>query len=259
MCGRYASTRSSADLATLFDAVDDTAGGFAPGFNLAPTVDVAVVRRSRSQESRVVTAARWGLVPPWLKDPSAGSRMFNARAETVMDKPAFRSAFQRKRCLIPADGWYEWRKLPGGKKQPYFMTAKSGEPVVFAGLWEAWGDSSQRLMTCSVLTTVAMGGFDLVHDRMPLLLSPDHFAAWLGEVEPAAGLLVPPDPELLDGLEIRPVGQQVGNVNNDGPGLIDRVEPPDGPAPTTDGEQPALFLLGDLPGHSDCSAGEPLI
>ncbi|MGH8882499.1 MAG: SOS response-associated peptidase, partial [Stackebrandtia sp.] len=153
MCGRYASTRSSADLATLFDAVDDTDGVLESSFNLAPTRDVPVIRVSHHRRERVVSAARWGLVPPWSKDPSIGNRMINARAESVATSRAYRVPFARKRCLVPADGWYEWRKLPDGKKQPYYVTPEDGEPLAFAGLWETWSRGDDRLMTCTVLTT----------------------------------------------------------------------------------------------------------
>ncbi|MGH8876131.1 MAG: SOS response-associated peptidase [Stackebrandtia sp.] len=232
MCGRYVSTLSPADLATLFEAVDDSGGEARPGYNLAPTQPVPVVRVSRSQEGRVVTAARWGLVPPWSKDPGIGTRMINARSETVATSRAYRSPFARKRCLVPADGWYEWRKLPGGGKQPYYMTAPQSAPLVFAGLWEHWGKGEESLMTCTILTTDAIGELDRVHDRMPLLLTPDRYAGWLGEEGDLAPgeLLAPPDTELVSSLEVRPIGRAVGNVRNDGPQLLEAVPDPEAPA-----------------------------
>ncbi|ADD44826.1 SOS response-associated peptidase [Stackebrandtia nassauensis] len=235
MCGRYVSTLSSSDLATLFEAVDDSDGEAGAGYNLAPTQTIPVVRVSRSQESRVVSAARWGLVPPWSKDPSIGVRMINARSETVATSRAYRSPFARKRCLVPANGWYEWRKLPAGGKQPYYMTAPGEDPLVFAGLWEHWGKGEESLLTCTILTTDALGGLDRIHDRMPLLLTPDRHAAWLGETESdPAELLAPPDTELVSSLEVRPVGRAVGNVRNDSPELLDRVPEPE--EPTKDDE-----------------------
>ena len=129
---------------------------------------------------RVLSVAKWGLVPSWAKDASGGARMLNARSESLVDKPAFRAAFARRRCLIPADGWFEWTpRTDGPGKQAYFMTAEGG--LVFAGLWEVWGVGDERLYTCTVVTTAALGQLTAVHDRMPLVLTRDRWAAWLGE------------------------------------------------------------------------------
>lgn len=234
MCGRYASTRSSADLAGLFDAVDDTDGAWSAGWNVAPTDRVPVVRRSRSADARVIDMARWGLVPPWSKDPSSGARMINARSETVATSRVYRVPFSRKRCLVPADGWYEWRRLPGGGKQPYFMTPADGTVLTFAGLWESWGRGEERLLTFSVLTTEAVGRFERVHDRMPLIVPAERRAGWLGEEEPVVDLLTPPASSLLAELDIRPVSRAVGNVNNDGPALVEPVPEPEERAAGTD-------------------------
>ncbi|MEV0645284.1 SOS response-associated peptidase [Phytomonospora sp. NPDC050363] len=222
MCGRYASTRSATDLAALFEAVDDTSGAIEPGFNLAPTRSVPIVRVSKSLESRAVSPARWGLVPRWAKDPGIGSRMFNARSETVTTSNAYKNAFKRRRCLVPADGWYEWQKLPDGTKQPFYMTYDDGEPLVFAGLWETWGEDP--LMSMTVLTTDAHGGLEDIHDRMPLVLTPDRWADWLGESDDVESLLLPPSLEVIAAIEARPVSKAVGNVRNDGAFLTDRVE-----------------------------------
>ncbi len=184
-----------------------------PSYNVAPTDRVRVVRRSRrahefsavgaatpslavatgARAGRVVSVVRWGLVPSWAKDPGIGSRMLNARAESLAEKPAFRAAFARRRCLVPADGWFEWtpkRNEPG--KQAYYMTPAGGGGLVFAGLWEVWGSGEERLYTCTVVTTAALGPLAAVHDRMPLVLPPERWSAWLGEeeTEPAA-LLAP--------------------------------------------------------------------
>ncbi|HZE38109.1 MAG TPA: SOS response-associated peptidase [Stackebrandtia sp.] len=239
MCGRYVSTLSVADLALLFEALDDSGDAVHPSYNLAPTRMVPVVRRSRTHSSRVVSAARWGLVPSWAKDPSVGTRMFNARSETVATKSAYRSPFARKRCLVPADGWYEWRKLPDGGKQPYFMTAGPGRPLVFAGLWDFW-DKEEPILSCTILTTEAIGDLERVHDRMPLLLGPERYAAWLGEEEPDGDLLEPPGTALLSELEIRPVGRAVGNVRNDAPQLIEAEPEAGGTSAGTDA-RPTLF------------------
>ncbi|HIV59173.1 MAG TPA: SOS response-associated peptidase [Candidatus Stackebrandtia faecavium] len=241
MCGRYASTRSSDDLATLFDAVDDTHGEADMGYNLAPTRSAAVVRRSRSAQGRVVSAARWGLVPSWAKDVSIGNRMFNARAEKVATSAAFRAAFSRRRCLIPVDGWFEWAKRPGKRKQPYFLTSRDGEPIVFAGLWEVWKRGEETLLSTTILTTAALGELERVHDRMPLLLSRDRFESWLGESGSESELLEPPDTATLRGIELRPVGTQVGNVAFDHPGLVREVSEGDAQPHSAGGQQPTLF------------------
>ena len=190
----YASTRGAYDLAVEFDAVDVLLDEpLRPDYNIAPTVDVPIVRRSRRAGGRVVDAARWGLVPSWAADPAIGSRMFNARAETLVDKPAFRAAFLRRRCLVAADGWYEWAPYsdrPG--KQAYYLAPADGSPLVFAGLWEVWGSGPDRLTSCTIVTTAAVGQLREVYDRMPLVLPAARWAAWLGETaggdqgEPAA-------------------------------------------------------------------------
>ena len=257
MCGRYASTRSAEDLVAEFDAVDASEGvDLRPSYNVAPTDRVGIVRRSRrasqlaaagatagggalsaahapagdgdqadDESGRVVSVVRWGLVPSWAKDPGIGSRMLNARAESLAEKPAFRAAFARRRCLIPADGWFEWTPRQNSTgKQAYFMTPASGGGLVFAGLWEVWGSGDDRLYTCTVVTTASFGPLAEVHDRMPLVLPPERWSAWLGE-EPAdpEGLLAPSPAGLVDAVEIRPVGAAVGNVRNNGPELVERA------------------------------------
>jgi putative SOS response-associated peptidase YedK len=233
MCGRYATTRSTADLAALFDAVDETDAGLGPDYNVAPTDPVPIVRVT-SAGHRAVSVARWGLVPAWAKDPRVGARMINARAERVVDAPAFARAFARRRCLIPADGWYEWRvRADGRRKQAYFMTPRDGGVLVFAGLWAVWGSGPDRLISCSVVTTTALGDLTAVHDRMPLALPAERWSAWLtGPADPTE-LLAPPTDDVLTGLEIRPVGPAVGDVRNDGPGLIELVSTVDDQSPMT--------------------------
>jgi putative SOS response-associated peptidase YedK len=216
MCGRYATTRSDADLTLLFDAVDVTES-LAPSWNVAPTDPVPVVRVSTTHEARVLDTARWGLVPPWAKDLRAGARMINARAETVATSRAFASSFARRRCLVPADGWFEWVR-DGGGKQPFYMTPADGSVLAFAGLWSAWGPES--VLTCSVLTTAALGGLARVHDRMPLILPAERWEAWLAGGGDGAELLCPMTPAELEAIEVRPVRPEVGNVRNNGPGLV---------------------------------------
>ncbi|WP_433370035.1 SOS response-associated peptidase [Actinoplanes sp. CA-142083] len=224
MCGRYATTRSEADLSDLFEAVDVTEG-LGPSWNVAPTDPVPVVRLSLSHDARVLDKARWGLVPPWAKDTRGAARMINARSETVATSPAFAPSFARRRCLVPADGWFEWLR-DGKQKQAYYMTPADGSPLAFAGIWAPWGPES--LLTCSVLTTAATGHLKRVHDRMPLILPRDRWSAWLGgdndgDGGDAEGLLRPMTERELEAIELRPVGPAVGNVRNNGPHLL---EPP---------------------------------
>jgi putative SOS response-associated peptidase YedK len=223
MCGRYATTRSAADLSALFESYDDTDAPLAADYNVAPTDPVPIIRRSERLAGRVVSVARWGLVPGWARDTKGAARMINARAETVATTKAYATAFAKRRCLVPADGWYEWVRRDGGAKQPYFMTAQDDAVLAFAGLWSAWGGGPQPLLTCSIVTTAALGDLALVHDRMPLLLRPERWSTWLAGGGEPADLLLPPAPEELTDIEIRPVGPAVGDVRNDGPGLIARV------------------------------------
>lgn len=233
MCGRYATSRSSADLAALFGATDDVEG-LEPDYNVAPTDPVPVVRLLDG--ARQLGSARWGLLPHWAKDLRAGARMINARAETVATSKAFASAFAGRRCLVPADGWYEWVRTDSGK-QPYFMTPRDGGIAVFAGLWSLWGPA--KLLSCSIVTTSAVGDLALIHDRMPLVLPRDRWQSWLSD--PAEEILLTPTPDsLVADLEVRPVGPAVGDVRNDGPELIRRVA---APSLTESGEKPVDLTL----------------
>ncbi|MFG2037281.1 SOS response-associated peptidase [Dactylosporangium sp. NPDC048998] len=233
MCGRYATSRSNADLSALFEAADES-DGLEPDYNVAPTDPVPIVRVSRSAGGRVLSTARWGLVPAWAKDPRAGARMINARVETVTTSNAFAQSFAKRRCLVPADGWFEWvprtQRTPGTEKtkpmkQPYFMTLGDAEPCVFAGLWTVWGQDEGRLLTCSIITAPAVDDLALIHDRMPLLLPVDRWDAWLS-AEPDPALLAPTPSSHVARLELRPVGPRVGDVHNDGPDLVAKVPAP---------------------------------
>jgi putative SOS response-associated peptidase YedK len=220
MCGRYATTRSEADLGLLFDAVP-VAEELGPSWNVAPTDPVPLVRMSQRHGGRVVDTARWGLIPPWAEDPRAGARMINARAETVATSPAFAPSFQRRRCLVPADGWFEWVR-DGKQRRAFYMTPADSSVLGFAGIWTMW---REQTMTCSVLTTAALGGLAAVHDRMPLILPPERWAGWLAGGGDAAALLRPMSPAELDSIEVRPVRPDVGNVRNNGPQLLTAPEP----------------------------------
>ena len=248
MCGRYAASRDPADLAVEFEAVP-VAGqpAPAPDFNVAPTKDVHVVRHARERDAegaltggghRELRVVRWGLVPSWAKDPSIGNRMLNARVESLTEKPAFRTAAASRRCLVPADGWYEWSPKVGAPgKQPWFITPRDGSVLALAGLWEVWGRGEDRLYTCTVVTAPAVGALTEVHERMPLVLPRDRWADWLDpEQRDVAALAAPTPDDVVAGLELRPVGTAVNNVRNNGPQLTERVEPAAAPA-----DQPALF------------------
>jgi putative SOS response-associated peptidase YedK len=237
MCGRYATTKDAPDLSVLFDAFDDTRDGLVVDYNVAPTDPVPVVRMSQSLGGRTLSVARWGLVPSWARDTRGAARMINARAETVATTAAYARAFAGRRCLVPADGWYEWVRTPGGGRQAYFMTAP--EPVVFGGLWAAWGD--QKLITSSIVTMPALGDLALVHHRMPLVLAPERWDAWLAGGGAPEELLAPPSDATLAAIEIRPVGPAVGDVRNDGPGLVSRVEAVPLGAPTEEPVELTLF------------------
>ncbi|MEV5427999.1 SOS response-associated peptidase [Streptomyces sp. NPDC052701] len=245
MCGRYVSTRRPEDLARLFHVTDWRAEEtLAPNWNVAPTQNVwAVLERAPrdAQDSgpveRELRPLRWGLVPSWAKDVKAGARMINARVETLREKPAYRRAFVKRRCLLPADGFYEWQQAEDPatgrtRKQPYFIHPEDGRAMAFAGLYEYWRDPEVEhdddpaawLMTCTIITTEATDAAGRVHPRMPLALTPDHYDAWLDphhqDPDELRALLGRP----ADGrLDARPVSTAVNNVRNNGPQLLDQV------------------------------------
>lgn len=254
MCGRYASTKDPAQLVAEFDALDAT-GGQTPraDYNVAPTKQVLtlVARHPRDADGepdesvteRSIRVMKWGLVPHWAKDASGGPKMINARAETAASKPAFRRSVSSRRCLFAADGWYEWRR-DGKVKQPFFTTRQDGRSLAMAGLWSSWRDPNGAaddppLVSCAVLTTDSVGPLTEVHHRMPLLLAEEHWQRWLDpDNADVAELMVPPALSMVRELEIRPISSAVNNVRNNGPELLERVEPEDGrPAPDLDARQ----------------------
>jgi putative SOS response-associated peptidase YedK len=248
MCGRYASSRRPEDLVEEFEVVADrTPAPLAADYNVAPTKEVyAVVERPPSKDSpeppeRQLRVLTWGLVPSWAKDPSIGNRMINARMETVADKPAYKRAFAVRRCLLPADGYFEWyptsQTTKAGKpvKQPFFIRPADGGVLAMAGLYEIWRDPSRSeddperfRWTCTVLTTEAEDSLGHIHDRMPLMVERDRWAQWL---DPRVGgdlsLLVPAAP---GSLEAYPVSTAVGNVRNNGPELVEPLPLEDVPS-----------------------------
>lgn len=248
MCGRYASIKAPADLADEFRAVDATDGAVEPDYNVAPTKNIVAVVQRHPRDAdgtpdpdvteRSLRVVRWGLVPSWAKDARSGAKMINARSETAAEKPAFRRATNARRCLLPAAGWYEWQRGPA-HKQPYFTHTADGSSLAMAGVWEYWkpeddpdGMFPDGLVTAAVLTTVAVGPLAQVHDRMPLLLPPSAWDAWLALDADAAAvgpLLAPPSAELVAELELRPVSALVNSVRNNGPELLNPMA--DAPAP----------------------------
>lgn len=217
MCGRFLLNAPVAALEAQFEAV--AGGALPPRYNIAPTDPVAVVKDL--DFGRVITLHHWGLIPSWAKDPAMGGRLTNARAETVADKPSFRASFRRRRCLVPASGFYEWQA--GGRgKQPFLIQSRTGEPLAFAGLWELWEGPDGCLESCTIITTTANAFMAPVHDRMPVILGPDAFAFWLDPHTKDLGrlqALLRPCAE--DRLRMHPVSMRVGNVRNQGPELMD--------------------------------------
>jgi putative SOS response-associated peptidase YedK len=249
MCGRYASARKRIELLEEFgvqsDRVDEP---LAPDYNVAPTKPVyAVLTRQRDDRDsageagageagagpagRQLRIVRWGLVPFWAKDVKIGSRMINARAETVSEKPAFRRAFAQRRCLLPADGYYEWQQQDGGPKQPIYITRAHGRSLAFAGLYELWrdpavprDDADAWLWTTTIITTSAPDDLGHIHDRMPMVISQSSWADWLDpgnhDASDLKSLLIP---AAVSGLTTYPVSTAVNSVRNNGPKLIEPV------------------------------------
>ena len=222
MCGRFTQERPASELAEIFAAEplrDD------PGehFNVAPTDEATVV--VQREDRRAVTGYRWGLIPHWATDAKVGSRMFNARAETLTTSPAFRDAFRRKRCLVPVDSFYEWKR-EGTIRQPYRVVRRDGRPLALAGLWAGWHDPATQTVrrTFTIVTTSPNKALADLHDRMPVMVPQDAWDRWLDPTPPdpaeLLGLLLPTDDVEL---EIYPVERLVNDVRRDGPELIRRL------------------------------------
>ncbi len=214
MCGRYMITSPGEAIRRVFDV--PTLFDLAPRYNVAPSQEVPVVRIEGDEGRRDLALLRWGLIPSWAKDPGIGNRMINARAETLTEKPSFRAAFKHRRCLVVADGFYEWQKRPGGPKQPYFISPSNREPMGFAGLWERWRDPAEGppIETCTIVTTSASEELAPIHGRMPVIVAPANFEAWLdtsGGTEIARSLLTAAPPH---GLIAREISTRVNNVRN---------------------------------------------
>jgi putative SOS response-associated peptidase YedK len=221
MCGRYVATTPAAVLAAYFDVEEVIAEPEGPRYNVAPTDPVPAVAVGRDGHRRL-GCFRWGLVPSWSRRDDA-ARHINARSETVLEKPAFRTAFARRRCILPADGFYEWQRGPDGTRQAWFINRLDGAPMAFAGLWDAWRRPEGELVRgCAVLTTVANELMAPVHDRMPVLLEPADWQEWLepgdADLVGLASLMVPAGAGVLGRYPVRPL---VNNVRNDGPELLE--------------------------------------
>jgi len=243
MCGRYELHTHPAAVALAFGL--SATPPLKPRYNIAPMQPVPIVRQNSAGE-RVLTEMRWGLVPRWAKDPSIGAKLINARGEGIADKPAFKMAFERRRCLLPADGFYEWKMVKGGK-QPYLVASRSGMPLGLAGLYERWlAPDGEVLDTCTVITTDANDLRRDVHGRMPVIIAPQDYARWLDRSASTVADLVAPYPS--DALRAYPVSTRVNAVKNDDAALLERVEEApvdDGPEPVPDEEivpeQESLF------------------
>lgn len=219
MCGRYTLTATNEELAEVFGLLDVPA--LAPRYNIAPTQQVPVLRVLETSPQRLLHLLRWGLIPHWAKDRSIGSRMINARCESVDTKPAFREAFRRRRCLPLSDGFYEWQRL-GTKKQPYYIRRSDGQPFAFAGLWERWqGPDDAQIESYTILTTQPNDLVGPLHDRMPVILSPEDYDLWLDpKVQDAQRLTPLLRPCASAEFVADPVGTRVNSPANDDPACV---------------------------------------
>src|SRR6478736_2659238 len=216
MCGRYAITTAPEAIRQLFAYLEQP--NFPPRYNVAPTQPVPIVRMTEGK--RQFALVRWGLIPAWVKDPRAFSLVINARGESVLEKPAFKNAMKYRRCLFPADGFYEWERKQE-RKQPYFVRRNGGGPLAFAGLWESWmGPNGEEQETAAIITTDASSSIAHIHDRMPVILAPDAFDFWLDpnvDGETASAVIAPAPDAALEAYE---VSSAVNRTANDSPELL---------------------------------------
>jgi len=224
MCGRYRLARKKEILAEVFDAGDDV--DWSPRYNVAPTQSVPVVRQDASRPIRSLSLMRWGLIPFWAKDAKTGYKMINARAEQIAERPAFREPLESRRCLIPADGFYEWAKK-GKEKSPYCFALVDDSIFAFAGIWDRWRNREKQLIeTCSIITTSANALISGIHDRMPVILERENYDIWLDpgfrKVEPLLELLMP---YRADSMRQYRVSTRVNSVQNDDPACAKEYSP----------------------------------
>jgi putative SOS response-associated peptidase YedK len=224
VCGRFTLKSPPDDLASAFGL--DEVPELETRYNIAPTQDVAVVRRDPRHEGRTLAMLRWGLIPPWAKNPSVGNRLINARAESAADRPSFREAFRFRRALVVADGFYEWKRV-GARKQPIHIGLRDRRPFGFAGLWERWrAPDGGTVESCTILTTEPNDLVRPIHDRMPVILPARHHDLWLDpEVVDAGGLVPLLGPYPAGEMTAHPVATLVNSPDNEGPDLIDPVPP----------------------------------
>jgi putative SOS response-associated peptidase YedK len=222
MCGRFAQQRPASELAEIF-AAEPLADDLGPRFNVAPTDEALVV--VQREDRRAITAFRWGLIPHWAESAKVGSRMFNARAETLSSSPAFRDAFARKRCLIPVDGFYEWKR-EGTVRQPFLIGRTDGMPLTLAGLWAGWRDpATERVVrTFTIVTSRPNDQMADIHNRMPVVVPEEIWPQWLDPSYEASELRAILEPNDDVALRIQPVNRLVNDVRNDGPELIEPLD-----------------------------------
>lgn len=239
MCGRFTRSRSWGELARLYGlAAADPPFAVAPRWNVAPGEAIVIVRRPSAGGEPAPRLARWGLIPSWAKDQAIAARTINARAETVDRLPSFRAAFRKRRCLVAADGFYEWRPLPGRRKQPYLIGLADGRPFVFAGLWERWqplppAADAPAIDSCTIIVTAANAFLEPLHRRMPVILDPEQAEAWLDIDRPPAAALALLAP-YCGPMTVWPVPTRVNSVRFDDPSCA----APIGPAVTGRGDGP---------------------
>lgn len=215
MCGRMTMTHPNDAMARLFQAAPDNDLPTVPRYNICPTQAVAVV--TAGQGGRRLRPMRWGFVPQWYKTPTDGPLLINARAETIAEKPAFRTAVRARRCLIAATGFYEWTKDAEGNRLPWYFVPKEGAPLVFAGIWQDWSQGADHLTTCAIVTTAASDWMSATHHREPVRLAPEDWARWLGETDDKAAPLMRPAPaEYYDRWRVDP---KVNSNRAEGPEL----------------------------------------
>jgi len=216
MCGRFALTLPTDAMANLFAAAPANDLPPVPNYNICPTNRVAAV--TSSDASRHLRAMRWGFVPRWYKSLTDGPLLINARAETIAEKPAFRDASRARRCLIPADGFYEWTRSPDDQRLPWYIHRADGAPIAFAGIWQVWDRGEAPLATCAIVTTAANPALAAIHDRMPVCIAAPDWPLWLGEAGIGAAVLMRPAPE--GALAFYRVGREVNSNRASGSGLV---------------------------------------
>jgi putative SOS response-associated peptidase YedK len=225
MCGRFKLTIPFSEIVRLYN-LTFSGVNLKPRYNIAPSQDVLAVRSHPKTHERTGDVLRWGLIPFWAKDAKIGYSMINAKAETVAEKPAFREAFKSRRCILPADGFYEWQKLGAKANQPYLIQMKDRSLFGFAGLWERWKDkaSGETIQSCTIITTEPNELCAPIYNRMPVILDPKNYGAWLGETTASRDeLLALLRPYPTEKMEAYKIGPRIGNVKNDDAALIERI------------------------------------